>query len=601
MVGIVFVFLLIAAILLIELRGIQFHYTTRELELLPQEYVVTKAEAYQKQAITSLVIWNSEEDNSRLAKSEFEQIFLDMKIRYDLVDVTCHEIPDYAAYETVVVLLNDLEPMGESLLALCDWVYAGGSAMLPVTLLKTPYNTMLAGALGIMTMTYDTMIVDTLYVAPDFMVGGGKAFHIEDGYDSAWHIELDCERTTVYMSTAEANGLPLVWRADHGDGVFVVDNFGLYEKSMRGFFAASYSLLCDVGIYPVINGSTFYLDDFPSQIPMGDSEYIQRDYGVSIRDFYMNIWWQDMMNLSDRYGLKYTGLAIECYDDAVDGSTETQPDKETFLTFGNMLLRRGGEIGYHGYNHQPLCLGDCDYKGIFDYKTWESYDAMKLAFDELVDFCDELFPDVTMDIYVPPSNILSEKGREFLLKEYPEIRTISGIYFEDSESEYSCVQEFDVDENGIVDQPRIISGCELTPYMEIAAISELNFHFVNNHFTHPDDALDPDRGAELGWEALSAAFEEFLDWLYTSAPSLRNLTGSEMSAAVQRFASVSFDKEITEQSMTIRLNDFYDEASFMVRFNEKEPGEVTGGTLTKLTGDLYLLTATAQTVTIALN
>ena len=56
-----------------------------------------------------------------------------------------------------------------------------------------------------------------------------------------------------------------------------------------------------------------------------------------------------MMNLSDKYGVKYTGLAIECYDDAIDGTTDATPDTGTFLNFGNMLLRKGGEIGYHGY------------------------------------------------------------------------------------------------------------------------------------------------------------------------------------------------------------------------------------------------------------
>jgi hypothetical protein len=47
--------------------------------------------------------------------------------------------------------------------------------------------------------------------------------------------------------------------------------------------------------------------------------------------------------------------------------------------------------------------------------------------------------------------------------------------------------------------------------MEIALISELNFHFVNNHFTHPDDALDAERGAELGWAELKNRFKAFLD------------------------------------------------------------------------------------------
>ena len=171
-----------------------------------------------------------------------------------------------------------------------------------------------------------------------------------------------------------------------------------------------------------------------------------------------------MMNLSDKYGVKYTGLAIECYDDAIDGTTDATPDTGTFLNFGNMLLRKGGEIGYHGYNHQPLALGR-DYKGIYDYKVWKDYTSMEKAFGHLVDFCDELFPDVNMSIYVPPSNLLAEEGREMLIKEFPHIKTLSGIYLPDDVLDFALLQEFEVDENGVVDQPRIISGCDLDDFM----------------------------------------------------------------------------------------------------------------------------------------
>lgn len=306
-----------------------------------------------------------------------------------------------------------------------------------------------------------------------------------------------------------------------------------------------------------------------------------------------------MMNLSDKYGIKYTGLAIESYDDSIDGTTDAAPDTATFMNFGNMLLRKGGEIGYHGYNHQPLAFSDSDYKGIYDYKTWQDEEAMVTAFDHLVDFCDELFPGVDMSVYVPPSNLMSKKGREVLLNNFKQIKTLSGIYLPDDSLDFSLLQEYDVDENGIVDQPRVISGCDIDDFMTVAALSELNFHYINNHFTHPDDALDPERGAELGWRELYVRFNKFLDWLYTVAPNIRNFTGTEFSAAVQRFAAVSPHTEMTEKSMRVRIDNFYDNAQFMIRFNEKIPNEIVGGTLTHLTGDLYILEATEDTVTIS--
>ena len=310
-----------------------------------------------------------------------------------------------------------------------------------------------------------------------------------------------------------------------------------------------------------------------------------------------------MMNFADQYGIKYTGLAIESYDDNTDGTLVSNTDTSTFVNFGNMLLRKGGELGYHGYNHQPLCLEDSDYKDLYSYKTWTSTQAMKTAFDELVSLCKRLFPNTEFCLYVPPSNLLSDEGRDFLTTNYPYIKTISGIYFDDaeySELDFNCMQEFDVDENGVVDQPRVISGFILDEFQSIAAVSELNMHFVNSHFTHPDDALDEERGAALGWETMKNRFDDHLSWLYTSAPTLRNMTGTEASAAVQRFVAAAPNTVTAEDKVVITINNFYDDAQLLVRFNTGTPVDAQGGTLTHMTGDLYLLSATQSVVTITL-
>ena len=178
---------------------------------------------------------------------------------------------------------------------------------------------------------------------------------------------------------------------------------------------------------------------------------------------------------------------------------------------------------------------------------------------------------------------------------FPQIRTIASIYFP---GEFEYTQDFMVSEDGVIETPRIISGCVIDDYMEIAALSELNFHFINSHFQHPDDVLDPDRGAEQGWEAMFARLTEYVDWLYTAAPDLRNLTGSEMAAAVQRYYYVNPRVEHREEEMVITLDSFADEAWFFLRTNDWEPGEVTGGSLTRLTGNLYLLQAVQRQVTI---
>lgn len=599
-IAILFVFAAISFVLFVELSGIRANYSRKALDPLPKEKIITKEEALKASPRKTLVIYNFEDEASLDAKEEFDTILLDMRIGYDEVDVSKTELPLFENYENAVLLISNLDVLGEKVIELCDFVEEGGNVLFALTLQKSSALSIIESKLGILESSWDNAEVSKLFVSDEFMIGGGKSFTIDDPFDSALSVNLDYGKAKVYMHTDGEKKIPLVWKTNYGKGSFVVDNFGLYDKVFRGFFASSLSLLGDVFIYPVINGSTFYLDDFPSQIPEGSNEYINRDYNTTTTDFYTNIWWPDMMNIADNYGLKFTGLAIESYDDNVDGTTSALPDTATFSTFGNMLLRQGGELGYHGYNHQPLCLGNCDYEGMFDYKTWDNYGAMRLGFNHLVSLCDRLFPDADMSVYVPPSNIFSTEGREFLLSEYPQIKTVSGIYFPDSASKHSWVQEFKSYPDGAVDQPRVISGCNIDSFMELALISEINLHFLNNHFTHPDDALDPDRGAELGWEELKKRFNSYLSYLYTSAKGIRSFTGSEMSAAVQRFTSVTPITKISDDKITIDIKGFYDEASFLVRLGEKEPDRVSGGELIHQTGDIYLLNATERKVTITL-
>ncbi|MBO7217990.1 MAG: DUF2194 domain-containing protein, partial [Clostridia bacterium] len=482
--AIVLIFALISVVLFVELSGVQVHYTQKNLTLMPSDKIVTKTDAAAGLKKDTLLLYSSRDKASADAFEQFEIILCDMKVGTTFVDVSTTKIPDFSDMSVVICLFSDLSIIGDRLMDICHWVNEGGNVFFPLTLEQNAYSAAIENKIGI-SASFGYSVADCIYINEGFMLGGGKTFSVPDAYESARTIELNPKTTTVHAYIGKKGGVPIIWEAVYGKGKFVNLNLGMCDKAYRGFYSAALSLFNPVYLYTVINGSTFYLDDFPSQIPEGNSDYITRDFGTTIRDFYINTWWPDMMNLSDKYGIKYTGLAIECYDDAIDGTTDANPDTATFLNFGNMLLRRGGELGYHGYNHQPLCLGNRDYQGIFDYKTWRDESAIVKAFDHLTDFCDELFPDTEMSVYVPPSNLLSSEGREILLENFKQITTLSGIYLPDDVLDFALLQEFEVDKNGIVDQPRIISGCDLDDFMTLAALSELNFHYVNNHFTHP--------------------------------------------------------------------------------------------------------------------
>ena len=591
------VFLAISVVLWTERSGIQYQAEIKKKAYLDRDTVVTETQAVKNIESSCLVLMDSSQADSVVAWEQFERIFMDMKTGVDLADIRQSEIPDFSGYETIVVLMSDLNPLKDVVIKIGNWVEKGGRVLFALTLQKDTYVSLIEQKLGITDSDYGNVLVDKIYIDDDFMIGGGRSFQIPDAYDSAWEVSVG-ETAKVYAWTDDEKKVPLIWENSYGKGKFVVDNFGLYEKAVRGFYAASYSLLTDAGVYPVINGSVFYLDDFPSPVPGGDGTYVRRDYNTNIADFYSNIWWPDMMSLAAEHGVRYTGVMIENYEDETDGEIVKQTDTQRFQYFGNMILHQGGELGYHGYNHQPLSLSNVDYGDVLPYKTWISMKAMQDALGELIRFGKEMFPGTELSVYVPPSNVLSEEGRKMLAEKFPEIRTIASNYFS---GEYAYVQEFETADDGIVEQPRIISGAIIDDYMQMAALSELNMHFVNSHFMHPDDLLDKDRGAALGWEKLRARLDEYMTWMNESAPSLRNLTGSELAGAVQRYGALTVDKEITDQEIRIHLGNFYDEAYLMVRINDGTPGQVTGGELTNVTGNLYLLHAQESEVVIERN
>ncbi len=594
------VFIAMAAVLLVERAGVQYSAGQHKLEMLAANDAVPASSAIFGQKPTCLVISDSDQAGVDDVKDQFDQILLDMKIAHRDVDIAtdgADAIPSLTSFDRVIVLMPSLDGLGTHLTDLMSWVSAGGSLMLGMTPDNSNYLQAIASKLGIESAGYDYAKAESIVPSEDFMLGGGERYEFSDPFDSSLSVSLR-DTAHVWAKTGDA-GTPLIWSNDCGSGHTVVCNIGIYDKVMRGFYASAVSLLGDATAYPVINSAVFYLDDFPSPVPSGDGTYIKRDYGLSVADFYVKGWWPDLQKLAQQYDIRYTGVMIENYEDVVNQTEPArQPDTTQFRYFGGMLLQMGGELGFHGYNHQPLALWDTDYGTLYDYKTWKNKETLVALLNGLIAFQDEVLPNAHGSVYVPPSNILSVRARKLIGTYVPRIKTIASTYFEDG-TDLPYVQEFGVASDGIVEQPRIVSGGMVDDsYMRLAAVSELNMHYVSTHFMHPDDLLDPDRGAKEGWEIYKGGLVDYLEWLTKSAPDLRRQTGSECSGAIQRFSSVTVSVDTSADAWTLSLGNFHDEAWLMFRANNGEPGAVTGGELTHLTGNLYLLKANDKTLTI---
>lgn len=547
-----------------------------------------------------LLIVDKEDVNTLEITPEMEIVLKQMKIPYDKKDVT--EVDwdtDLYNYRNVVISFSDWDKMEGGAEILSRWILTGGHLMCDTTPYVGTVFKALFPRLGIENCTGYTKIKG-ITLLDERMIGSyvKKNFKFsldgeEDGLDISLGIQLSkgCDRVVA----SEDGSVPLLWGYKSGSGKTVIMNYTMTDKFQRGFYCLAYSMLDDVCIYPVINASSYYIDDFPSPVPSGDSSYIMRDYGVDIATFYANYWLPQVIKWENEYGIVHTGFIIEDYNDNVNAPFKRNNATARFLMFGNMLLNNGGELGLHGYNHQPLCI-----KGIDDdmrfgtYKLWPDSKSIVEAITELKDFSEQLFPNETFRVYVPPSNIMSEEGKKALLNADKDITIISSIYLPDADVN-SCTQEFGIDEkNNVIETPRIVSGCDMDEYMYYTAFSELNFHYVQSHFLHPDDVLDPDRGAEAGWAKNVEWFNEYLDFLKVSVPDIRQCTGSEMGDATLKYTKLSVERIYKDGCLEVNLGGYAGDASFLLRLTDKEIVNVAGGTAYKQAEGCYLINATSD-------
>ncbi|MEG1887787.1 MAG: DUF2194 domain-containing protein, partial [Oscillospiraceae bacterium] len=565
-----------------------------KIDYLPTEVISAKPALSGLKKECLMLVDSSDEYSADYLK-EMRFVLDSMSVGYDEIDVTKSDIPSFEKYETVALMVPDFSMLGNSLLPMFEWANNGGKLFNVQPLDPTPITNTMMTHLGIEESRGVFTKIGGLKMNTDFMIGS-KDFEYIWNEEDIMVISLRLTLTKNNIVNVESdNRIPLLWEHQYGKGTVVVNNLGLSGRDSRGYFAAAYSLLQDAFAYPVINSSAFFIDDFPAPVPRGYNEYITKFYNRDVESFFVNVWWPDMIDFAKRYGITYTGVLVEDYTDKTTAPFVRNADVSRFTSFGNTLLNMGGEIGYHGYSHQPLCYGEFDFMGKVKYNTWGTVEDSLLAFNEMADFGAQMFPENTFSTYVPPSNILSKEGRDMLITNFPQIKILSGLY---QVEDYEFQQEFDISDDGIINVPRVISGTEIKGYEKWIALNELNFHYVNTHFFHPDDVLDIDRGAERGWSTTLSQFEEYVSWLYDVAPNIRNQTASDAGKAVQRYDSVTVQRTLKDNRLIIDINNFYDSSYLVVRIKDGKPGAVSGGSLEEVATGLYILSATSGTVEI---
>ncbi len=589
------VMLVFAGLLLAEMMGVSVAMRGATVSLLEPAAPAAREEG---ETARILVVCNQSSEVEMAFADTLTGVLDEMHMAYRCADLNMDVFPDLDTLDTFLYCSQSLLPLETHLGALLKWIGDGGHFGLLMTPADDSAFRILYRKLGITEYDREYRNYTSLKYISDLLPLLDDSVYNENSTltDFALAVHLD-GKCTVHIVSGGDMAIPLLWERPEGLGRIAVLNTTLMvNKGGRGFALSALSALEDTLVYPIINAGMIFIDDFPAPQPEGFNEQLRKNFGYDIQGFFRNHWWPDMKQLAWDYGIRYTGVLVETYNDNVTGPFSSKGVDDSLLKYYTAeLLHSGGELGLHGYNHMPLCPDGFVFS-TEGYATWPSTDSMAKSLEELYRYGCTLFIDADYQTYVPPSNYLSDIGRQTLRKTLPDIRVISGLYLREEGTD-ALIQEFDEDADGSVNVPRITSGFDTDDFMNFVSAQELVLHGAYSHFIHPDDILDAERGGKLGWAVMFDLFKTRMEKIIKTYPQLRFLTASEGAGAVQRYARLNIRREADDGGLTLTLTPFYDEAWLALRARAV-PASVTGGELYPIATGFYWIRAEEPVVRV---
>ena len=488
----------------------------------------------------------------------------------------------------VVIATNKLKNLA-AMTSIEQYVEQGGRAAILRNLQSELLPEEMVAQLGIASLGQEISV-------PGIRVTGDMFLGVQGfGFDS----DIYTTAVTDVMLTSDAvpqvtsqEGHPIIWSHNSGQGKYIVCNSRERDdKNNYGIYTAILSQLKEDYIYPVMNMKLFFIDDFPSPVPEGNFERIYQETGLSTADFYRRLWWPEMLNNGEKYNVKYTGLIIENYGDQVKGPFMPLADvnaRNSLIVYGRELLKAGGELGIHGYNHQSLAPAGYGQDSL-GYATWESQADMEESLRELKRYISDAYPGYEIHAYVPPSNILSPEGKAAVKNVFTDIKVYSSLW-NGLATAKQYFQNFQLNADGTCELPRVTSGHVSASEKMWENYIVVNYNGVSSHFVHPDEIFY-EESENLTWTMMKQGLTDLLSELQNRFGWLEPVTATEGYEKMKDYFQMDYRVTRSEDGIKINAWDFHQPLTFILR-TDKKIGSVTGGSAKRVQANAYVLTVT---------
>lgn len=473
---------------------------------------------------------------------------------------------------------------------LSQWVSKGGHLIIANGLECEELPESWHDLLGIASINNpEDQIADSLYFETAFLAGA-KGREFSSDVINCTSVDVRLQPDCLIHITTDDHTHPLLWEHSYGKGQVLVCNADLMsDKTDRGIIAASFASLGSAFVYPVINAAVYCIDDFPSVAPAGYDSNILSQFGYTVEDYYVNVWWPSMQRLAQKYDLRYSAFLIQCYESNVHGPFNNRDHQSSAAYYAQQLLELRGEIGLHGYNHQPLVLEGYTFDEKNDgYTSWPNTERMMEAVQAGIEYTQSLYDDIHVQAYVAPSNVLSREAMNTMIRRFEDIRIYAGVYVGTPDQ---LVQEFSVLDEDVVQVPRLTADMQMEDSEWWLQINELNYHFYESNFIHPDDILDEERTDGGDFFTMLESYEQMIQW--NKNHHLRTCTISDAAGAVQRYCLATVSQQCNAFGMDIQVDHLVDSIWLMLR-TKHTPRAVSGCQIIPIDEGCYVLEITEE-------
>ena len=572
----------------LHLGAVQNSETTDEAEQAPwQEADTIERDHY-------VILYDSTDVPSMYSRHNVEKMLEEQKKSFESYPYYAEEVEIPETTRGVILTTGRLG-MIASLPRVLTYVAAGGTAVLTQHIDPRegePLDADVLQAFGVAAVGGDTEAPGVEFLT-NFVIGAkGQKFEKGTVYSTtAKELTLTPDATVEAQSVT---GLPILWGHGYGNGnIYAYNGVERDDKTNEGFLAAMLAHCGTEAIYPIVGVKLFFIDDFPAPTPEGDFSKIYDETGLSTADFYRQEWWPWMLDNAKKYGVKYTGLIIETYGDQVHGpfhELSGRNARDNVVIYGRELLKAGGELGLHGYNHQSLAVAGYNQDKL-GYVPWDSEEDMIEAMQELHRYVKSLYPDYEFRVYVPPSDILSPEGYDAVKKAVPTVKIMASLY-DGLPSEKAFYQNYERNADGSYEIPRISSGYVPDSFMRWSVYSLINHLGIFSHFVHPDEMFY-EESKDKSWADMKQGLTAFLDETEAHFPWLTPVTASESTAYFDAFFDLDYRVVRQPEFLEIHAWNHRSEARFLLR-SEKTLDRAEGCTAEVVDDGVYLVRMTGD-------